>query len=282
MPTAPAAPASGLGQRTDRLHKKAPGHVKNRPQAPLVSDLVDQGVVKDADVDSGLCWRPGLRRVSWSKSCSTISAAAPAIAFGPFPLLPTRRLLLEGEKPVRLGSRAFDLLVDLVERAGELVSREELMARVWPNTFVEEVNLKVQVAGLRRVLGDRWGSNRYLATIPGRGYRFVAPVTIADVRSTPAARAHNLPAQIVRMIDRTDAIAALAAQLQRRRLVTIVGPGGIGKTTVALAVAGGCSERTSTASDSSIRRPLSTRASCRARSLTRSARTSAQTTRPAA
>ena len=104
--------------------------------------------------------------------------AGHAIVFGPFRLFPTRRLLLEGEKPVRLGSRAFDILVALVERAGELVSKDELMARVWPNTFVEESNLKVQVAGLRRVLGDRRGSNQYLATISGRGYRFVAPVTL--------------------------------------------------------------------------------------------------------
>jgi predicted ATPase len=171
-----------------------------------------------------------------------VGAATPnglEVAFGPFRLLPTRRVLLEREKPIRLGSRAFDILVALVERAGDLVSKEELMARVWPNTFVEESNLKVQVAGLRRVLGDRRGSNRYLATISGRGYRFVAPVTRAEVLSTPIARAHHLPAPIVRMIDRTDAVAALTAQLSRHRLVTIVGPGGIGKTTVALAVAKG-------------------------------------------
>jgi predicted ATPase len=163
-----------------------------------------------------------------------------AIAFGPFRLFPARRLLLEGEKPVRLGSRAFDILVALVERAGELVSKDELMARVWPNTFVEESNLKVQVAGLRRALGDRrGGGDQYLATIPGRGYRFVAPVTCAEALSAPAERGHNLPAPIARMIDRADAVAALTAQLSRHRLVTIVGPGGIGKTTVALAVARG-------------------------------------------
>jgi predicted ATPase len=160
-----------------------------------------------------------------------------SIAFGSFRLLPTRRLLLEDEKPVRLGSRAFDILVALVERAGELVSKDELMARVWPSTFVEESNLKVQVAGLRRALGDRRGCNRYLATISGRGYRFVAPVTRVEVLSLPVERAHHLPAPIARMIDRTDAVAALTAQLLRDRLVTIVGPGGIGKTTVALAVA---------------------------------------------
>ena len=165
------------------------------------------------------------------------SPAEPAIAFGPFRLFPTRRLLLEGETPVRLGSRAFDILVVLVERAGELVGKDELMARVWPNTFVDASNLKVQVAGLRRVLGDRRGSHRYLATISGRGYRFVAPVTSAEGPARPVTRAHNLPAPIACMIDRIDAVAALTAQLSRHRLVTIVGPGGIGKTTVALAVA---------------------------------------------
>jgi predicted ATPase len=127
----------------------------------------------------------------------------------------------------------------LVERAGELVSKDELMARVWPNTFVEESNLKVQVAGLRRALGDRRGSHRYLATISGRGYRFVAPVMFADGLATRAGRAHNLPVPIARMIDRTDAVIVLKTQLSRHRLVTIVGPGGIGKTTVALALARG-------------------------------------------
>jgi predicted ATPase len=161
------------------------------------------------------------------------------IAFGPFRLFPKRRLLLEGEKAVRLGSRAFDILLALVERGGELVSKDELMARVWPDIFVDESNLKVQVAGLRRVLGDRRGSNRYLATISGRGYRFVAPVTRAEVLPTPVAQAHHLPTPIARMTDRTDAVAALTAQLSHRRLVTIVGPGGMGKTTVALAVARG-------------------------------------------
>ena len=99
----------------------------------------------------------------WTVWCSTAAgrSATPAehaIAFGPFRLFPARRLLLEGEKPVRLGSRAFDILVALVERAGELVTKTELMARVWPSTFVEESNLKVQVAGLRRVSGRSAGA----------------------------------------------------------------------------------------------------------------------------
>src|SRR5215207_8718417 len=100
----------------------------------------------------------------------------PPISFGPFRLLPTQRLLLEGDTPVRLGSRAFDVLAALVERAGEVVGKEELIARAWPQTLVEEANLKMQVSALRRALGDGQGDNRYVITVPGRGYNFVAPV----------------------------------------------------------------------------------------------------------
>ena len=100
----------------------------------------------------------------------------PAISFGPYRLLAAQRLLLEGDKPVRLGSRAFDILTALVERAGEVVGKEELIARAWPATFVEEANLKIQVSALRRALGDGQGDNRYVVTVVGRGYNFVAPI----------------------------------------------------------------------------------------------------------
>jgi DNA-binding winged helix-turn-helix (wHTH) protein len=100
----------------------------------------------------------------------------PAVSFGLFRILPSQRLLLEGDRPLRLGSRALDILVALVDRAGELVSKGELMARVWPDTFVEEGNLKVQVAALRRTLRDGEDGNRYISTVTGRGYWFVAPV----------------------------------------------------------------------------------------------------------
>src|SRR5579871_651066 len=98
------------------------------------------------------------------------------ISFGPFRLLATQRLLLEGNEPVRLGSRAFDILAALVERAGEVVRKEELIARVWRQTFVEESNLKIQVGALRRVLGDGQNGHRYIVTVIGQGYNFVAPV----------------------------------------------------------------------------------------------------------
>src|SRR6201996_456140 len=122
-----------------------------------------------------------------------------AFVFGPYRLLVAQRLLLEGDKPVRLGSRAFDILAALVERAGEVVGKEELIARAWPQTFVEEANLKIQVSALRRALGDGQGDHRYIATVVGRGYNFVAPIRKAERPQappsptiTPAAR-HNLP-----------------------------------------------------------------------------------------
>jgi DNA-binding winged helix-turn-helix (wHTH) protein len=168
---------------------------------------------------------------------------ASAISFGPFRLVAAQRLLLEGDKPVRLGSRAFDILAALVERAGQVVGKEELIARAWPQTFVEEANLKIQVSALRRALGDGQNGHRYVVTVPGRGYNFVAPVSLDGPSQAPLpptttpAGVHNLPLAVTRMVGREEAVAALVSRLSRQRLVTIVGPGGIGKTTVALTVA---------------------------------------------
>ena len=167
------------------------------------------------------------------------------LTFGPFQLNPTRRSLRRDGSAVRLGGRALDLLTTLAERAGELVSKEDLIERVWPGTFVDETNLRVHVATLRRVLGDGGAGERFINTVAGRGYCFVARVghsrAAAAAASAPAPVAeavHNLPAPLTRTIGRDQAVDLIAAQLPRRRFVTIVGPGGIGKTTVALAVAG--------------------------------------------
>jgi predicted ATPase/DNA-binding winged helix-turn-helix (wHTH) protein len=144
---------------------------------------------------------------------------------------------------VRLGSRAFDILTALVERAGEVVGKEELIARAWPGTFVEEANLKIQVSALRRALGDGQGDHRYIATIVGRGYNFVAPVRNGEPSralpppATAPVAPHNLPFATTRMIGREEIVKMLVTQLSRRRLLSVVGPGGIGKTTVGLAVA---------------------------------------------
>lgn len=100
--------------------------------------------------------------------------------FGSFTLSPHQRLLLDRGQPVRIGSRALELLIVLTERAGELVTKDELTARLWPATMVVDANLTVQITALRRALRDRRDGNRYIVNEPGRGYRFVAPVTATD------------------------------------------------------------------------------------------------------
>ena len=106
--------------------------------------------------------------------------ASPTLAFGPFRLIPQRGLLLEGDKPCRLGSRAMELLLALIERAGETVAKNELLARAWPGTVVDDANLRVHMAALRKVLGDGQDGARYIVNVMGRGYCFVAPVRRLD------------------------------------------------------------------------------------------------------
>ena len=163
------------------------------------------------------------------------------ISFGPFRLFPARQLLLENGKSVRLGSRALELLIALAERPNELVTKEDLIARVWPQTFVEEGSLRVHIAALRRALGDGQKGNRYVLNIPGRGYRFVAPLSRATQQEATAPLSilptYNLPVPPTRMLGRDEIVESISSQLQLRRFITLVGPGGIGKTTVALAIA---------------------------------------------
>ena len=166
------------------------------------------------------------------------------IAFGPFRLYPEQRVVLRADTPLRLGSRAWAILLLLVERAGEIVKKRELMARVWPDTIVAEGSLRVHIAALRKALGDGEGGMRYVENVNGHGYRFIAPLTrIDEARSAPVAPAraaehpHNIPVTLPRMIGRAPVVAKLASRLPHRRFVTIVGPGGIGKTTVAIAAA---------------------------------------------
>src|ERR1700753_1509990 len=162
------------------------------------------------------------------------AAGERAFYFGPFRLFPEQQLLLEGNTPVRLGSGSLEILTVLSEHAGDVVSKAELMARVWPDTFVDESSLRVHVAGLRRALGDGQPGRRYLANAPGRGYRFVAPVeSIAPEEPAgalevlieaepPGAGAHNLPVSQARALGRADTLNTLLEQLPERRFITIV------------------------------------------------------------
>lgn len=168
------------------------------------------------------------------------------ISFDCFTMIPDQRLLLRDGKPVRIGARAFDILVALAKRRGALVMKDELISEVWPGTFVEAGNLRVQIVALRKALGDTDG--RLIQTDAGRGYRFTALLGhtaeqsrghAADQSSRPprSAPSARLPAVVTRIVGRDGFIEGLVAQLPLRRLITIVGPGGIGKTRVAIACA---------------------------------------------
>jgi DNA-binding winged helix-turn-helix (wHTH) protein len=99
-----------------------------------------------------------------------------AVAFGPYRLLPLQRILLRDRTPLRLGSRAREILVALVERAGQVVEKRELLRRVWPDMVVEEATLRVHINTLRKALREGEAGTRYVESVTGRGYRFVAPV----------------------------------------------------------------------------------------------------------
>ena len=122
---------------------------------------------------------PDAARPFLQKRTGSAGATPPDVVFGPFRLLPTQFLLLEGDKPVCLGSRALEILIALLERRGELVSKQDLMARVWPNVFVEPANLTVHMSALRRALRDGRDGHRFIVNIPGRGYCFVAAVDVS-------------------------------------------------------------------------------------------------------
>ena len=111
-----------------------------------------------------------------------------SVAFGPFRLWPAERRLESSGHPVPLGGRALDILLALIERPGEVVAKQELMRRVWPGIAVEELNLRVNIASLRKALGDQSETARFVASVPGRGYCFVAPVSRVDEAPARANR----------------------------------------------------------------------------------------------
>ena len=164
------------------------------------------------------------------------------ISFGPFTLAASERLLTRGGIRVALGARALDILVALVSTPNEIVSKKDLMSRVWPDVTVEEGSLRFHMASLRKALGDGKDGARYITTVPGRGYCFVASVAQEGhpgngVSASGIFPHANLPTRLSRIVGRDEDVVRLSAELIASRFVTIVGVGGVGKTTVAVAVA---------------------------------------------
>jgi DNA-binding winged helix-turn-helix (wHTH) protein len=158
------------------------------------------------------------------------------LSFGPFRLFVAERLLKKADEPIPLGGRALDILIALTDQAGEVVTHKELISRVWPDVTVEDINLRVHIAALRKALGDGRDGARYVSNVSGRGYCFVAPVirssakqTIPVIEATITERAQKLPPRLTRMVGRDDTVRSLAEELQVWRFISIVGPGGVGK-----------------------------------------------------
>ncbi|TCL64699.1 winged helix-turn-helix domain-containing protein [Rhizobium sp. BK251] len=166
------------------------------------------------------------------------------LSFGTFRLFPPKQLLTKEGEAVAIGGRAFDILVALTDRPGEVVSARDLIDAVWPRVTVDDSNLRVHMTALRKVLAADKDGRRYIVNVPGRGYSFVAPVRRTSLDNVPSsavpeksALSQRLPAPPQFLLGRSEAIATLSSLLLAKRFVTLVGPGGIGKTTVAVAVA---------------------------------------------
>ncbi|WP_316397163.1 ATP-binding protein [Bradyrhizobium sp. 33ap4] len=173
-----------------------------------------------------------------SKGETTITGPVDILKFGPFWLIPNHGVLLKEGRPVRLGSRAFDILVLLARNAGRVLSKQELMDNVWPGTAVVEANLSVHMAGLRRAL-DTGQAGPHILTVSGRGYRFVSKVeVITSAEKYPVTETTgNIPFMLTRLIGRDQVFAEISKRVAPHRLLTIVGSGGVGKTALALNIA---------------------------------------------
>lgn len=161
------------------------------------------------------------------------------LKFGPFELSTRERVLRRDGVVLPLGSRALDILIYLAERPGEVIGKKQLIDQVWSDVNVEEGSLRVHVAAIRKALADGQFGNRYVANVQGRGYSFVGQVArIEDGAIDRRDRGQNevgLPAQLLRMIGRDPVLDDVKDRIRNDRFVTLLGPGGIGKTTVAVA-----------------------------------------------
>ena len=166
------------------------------------------------------------------------SDASASVEFGRFTVLPLRRELLSDGVPIELGGRAFDVLMALIEANGTVLSKDDLIGRVWPGRVVEENNLQVQIAALRKALA---GDRGLVRTVAGRGYQFVGEVRAVAIPSAAAAVARHIPSNLLQpvseLIGRGAELDEACDLVNAHRLVTLIGSGGIGKTRLSLEVA---------------------------------------------
>src|ERR1700675_3684043 len=157
------------------------------------------------------------------------SSGATQLRFGPFELNVAERSLKKANQVIPLGGRAYDILIALLENAGEVVGKAELIARAWPDVTVEEGSLRVHLSALRKALGDGQFGNKYIASRQGHGYSFIAPVTRLPAdrnRNSASAGLSNLPPPLGRMVGRDDVVLEIQGLLQtEQRLITILGAG---------------------------------------------------------
>ena len=156
------------------------------------------------------------------------------ISVGAFQVLVSQRRVSRNGAPVSVGARAFDLLKVLLENPGEVVTKDELTSRVWPDAVVVDGALRVHMSALRKALGDAEDGDSCIRTIPGLGYCLVAPVQRGR-RQAGEARGHAELPPLRWMLGRDATLRLVSQALGAHKLVTVVGPGGIGKTTVAIA-----------------------------------------------
>jgi predicted ATPase/DNA-binding winged helix-turn-helix (wHTH) protein len=198
------------------------------------------GKVRDGANESAALAAPLLAVANVPEPATDHDVAVSAIEFGRFEILPHRRELLADGAPVELGGRAFDVLMALVEAHGYVLSKNDLMARVWPGRVVEESGLQVQISTLRKALGSE---RDLIRTVAGRGYQFVGDVrgiTMAAAPVSPLAPSSvltNLPKAVSELIGRDAELRSVSDLLLTHRLITLTGAGGIGKTRLAIEVA---------------------------------------------
>lgn len=170
--------------------------------------------------------------------------ASQTYRIGDFVLVLPQLQLRLGEVPIKLGGRALNLLAALAEAKGELVPRDVLLARVWPNQVIDESAIRVHLSAARKALSKGNSQDNIIVNEAGRGYRLLLPVAlieeqkaVATAAVTPDGTRCAVPGRVSSIVGRDDAIAAIAANLVDQRFITLTGPGGIGKTTLAIAVA---------------------------------------------